>query len=109
MIMKATTINTSSVISFQPGKQQMMPKGKAQPKPLSLKEFIVPTPISEQEIAPPAHVWDRIANVLDQLDREKGRMNTDTLLKITRERKPGKTLIAAMAVTLVAGLVWLIS
>jgi hypothetical protein len=39
--------------------------------PFSFQEFTVPQPMPQQEVAPPAHMWDRIASVLDEQDRMK--------------------------------------
>ena len=86
----------------------MMPKERVQPNPLSFKEFTVPTPMTEQEIAPPVHVWDRIASVLDQQDRQKGILNTNSLFNISKEKKPRKALYAAVGATVIAGIVWLL-
>lgn len=37
----------------------------------SYQNLIVPTPMEHEEIVPPAHVWDKIAQILDEQDISK--------------------------------------
>ena len=41
--------------------------------PLSFQNITVPHSMTQQEVAPPAYMWDRIAKVLDEQDRTKGK------------------------------------
>lgn len=37
----------------------------------NFKNFILPVPMTDQEVAPPLHVWDKIARILDEQDSKK--------------------------------------
>ena len=46
-------------------------KGNKADNPFSFQDFTVPQPMPQQEVAPPPHLWDKIANVLDEQNRMK--------------------------------------
>jgi hypothetical protein len=73
---------------------------------LFFKDFTVPTnAMTEHEVAPPPHVWDKIACILDEQDRQKA----ETAANLQQQKK--KILywgIAALTVALLtAYLLWL--
>lgn len=37
----------------------------------NFKNFTLPVHMTDQEVAPPLHVWDKIARILDEQDRKK--------------------------------------
>lgn len=58
--------------------------------PFSFQEFTVPQPMPQQEVAPPAHVWDKIASVLDEQERMKAQAQasyTKASKKINNNRR----------------------
>lgn len=108
--MKATTINKTSFTNYPFGKSPFVQEGRQEQNPLSFQHFTVPTPMTEQEIAPPLHVWERIVSVLDEQDRTKSLLSKpQSFLKSENAKSSHTLLYTVMAGTAVAGLMWLLS
>lgn len=76
---------------------------------LSLQHFTVPTPMTEQEIAPPVHVWERIASILDDQDRQSNEAGILSSLSLTNNRKSLRRYALATTTAIVlAAIFWLI-
>ena len=79
--------------NFQPiplGSSWDTAKGQHVDNPFSFKEFTVPQPMPQQEVAPPPHLWEKIASVLDEQDRIKAEAQASfsrATKKINRNRK----------------------
>ena len=58
-------------------------RGQNIDNPFSFQDFTVPQPMPQQEVAPPPHLWDKIANVLDEQDR----MKAEAQASFTRAKK----------------------
>ena len=61
--------------------------------------------MTKQRIAPPAHVWDKIEQVLDQQDLRKGEANKIIASTFSNKQSDKKRkILAAAGVTFVAGI-----
>lgn len=107
--MKTTSIKQTSLTTYPFGKSKLVTEGKNDQDVLSFSEFTLPPPMTEKEIAPPLHVWERIANVLDEQDRQKQMLSSPQPFRSHISGGPRKLVFAGMAVTVVAGVVWLLS
>ena len=88
--MKPGPITKSNFQSIPLGSNWDSAKGLNVDNPFSFQEFTVPQPMPQQEVAPPSHVWDKIANVLDEQDRMKAQAQasyTKASKKISNNRK----------------------
>lgn len=73
---------------------------------LLFKDPTVPTnAMTEHEVSPPPHVWDRIACVLDEQDRIKA--NLTRQLQQRKKRTALWSIAAIAAVLLAAYMLWL--
>ncbi len=71
--------------------------------PLTLKDFSSPTPMIEQQIAPPAHVWDKIVQVLDLQDKEKQSNQPSASIKI---QKKNGILVSGLMLSMAVVIYW---
>jgi hypothetical protein len=72
-------------------------KGFNADNPFSFQEFTVPQPMPQQEVAPPAHVWEKIANVLDEQERMKAQAQA-SYAKANKKIKNNKKYILYAAI-----------
>jgi hypothetical protein len=107
--MKTTTTKQTSLTTYPFGKSKLVQDRQNDQELLSFPDFTLSPPMTEKEIAPPLHVWERIANVLDEQDKQKQMLRTPQPFQSHRNRSPRKLVFAGMAVTVVAGVVWLLS
>jgi hypothetical protein len=73
--------------------------------PFSFQEFTVPQPMPQQEVAPPAHMWDRIASVLDEQDRMKAEAETSYAKAGTKISNSRKYILYAAIIMLVGAII----
>ena len=73
--------------------------------PFSFQDFSEPLPMNYKELEPPAHIWDRIAKVLDEQDRVKAIPDVHTAFAPTAATKRAnnkRAILFAAAITIVA-------
>ncbi len=101
-----TVLAFSNTLTLYPfGKSQLQSSGATNKTFLTFEEF-TPTPMKENEIAPPKHVWDNIAQILDQQDRQrfgqtmKSVVQTPSAIVPTKKYIYGSVLIGLVAIAL---------
>ncbi len=81
----------------------------------NFKNFTLPVPMTDQEVAPPLHVWDKIARILDEQESKKQFLNQSTprgFQSQTITQKPvkyNKFGVAFLGALTVVGLMWILA
>ena len=88
--MKNANIQQTSLTTYPFGKSKLLHQDLNDQNNLDFPEFTAPTPMTEQEIAPPLHVWERIANVLDQQDMQKKMLRKHQTVALTQPNSTRK-------------------
>ena len=83
---------------------------------INFKNFTVPVPMTEKEVAPPLHVWDKIVRILDEQDSKKQFLKHSALYSFqpqslfqTKTNHNNRYAIAIVCAAFVIGLVWFLS
>ena len=82
---------------------------------INFKNFTLPVPMTDQEVAPPLHVWDKIARILDEQDSKKQFFQPSSLHSfqpqsfIQTRSANNKYYIAFLGAVAVVGIIWLIT
>jgi hypothetical protein len=69
--MKPGSISETSLKPAPVGVNWDNVKGLHTDNPFSFQDFTVPQPMPQHEVAPPPHVWEKIARVLDDQEQMK--------------------------------------
>ena len=77
-------------------------KGQNVDNPFSFNDFTVPQPMPQQEVAPPPHLWDKIASVLDEQDRMKAEAQA-SFSRATKKINNNRKYILYAAIIMLAG------
>jgi hypothetical protein len=82
-------------------------KSQTVENPFSFQEFTVPEPMPQQEVAPPAYMWDRISSVLDAQDRLKAATQVAPAISPAEAKVPNnrKFILYAAVVMLIGAIV----
>ena len=115
-IMRATRVHPNDSINFNFGQTQINNEIYDFENEINFKNFTVPLPMTEQEVAPPLHVWDKIARKLDEQDRKK-RFTQQSLLNSfqpqtifqTKTNYYNKYVLAFIGAAVVVSLVWFLA
>ena len=76
---------------------------------MTFTNFTVPNQFAEQQIAPPSHVWDKIAGILDAQDRHKALVEKTAFTSNHGVKKHSTALfIAGIACIVVAVVIWMV-
>lgn len=81
----------------------------------NFKNFTLPVPMTDPEIAPPLHVWDKIVRVLDEQDSKKQfliKSSSRTFQPQTSTQKPfiyNKLGLAFLGALAIVGIMWVLS
>ena len=82
---------------------------------INFKNFTLTVPMTDQEISPPLHVWDKIARILDEQDSKKKNFQPSILHSfqpqpfIETRSANNKYFIAFLGAVAVVGIIWLIA
>ncbi len=106
--MKATSKKISfTTYPFGPG--NLLQPNEQKDQQMTFPNFTVPNQFAEQQIAPPLHVWDKIAGILDEQDRHKAILEKSTIASSHREKKHSSALlVAGLACIVVAVIIWMV-
>lgn len=74
--MKANTVELNISHSLLFGKSPAINQINEVDYERNFKNFILPVPMTDQEVAPPLHVWDKISRILDEQDSKKQRLHS---------------------------------
>lgn len=80
-------------------------KGQNIDNPFSFQDFTVPQPMPQQEVAPPPHLWEKIANVLDEQDRMKAEAQASFSRATQKVQSNNKYILYAAIVMLVGAII----
>ncbi|MCY7422922.1 MAG: hypothetical protein LH478_14415 [Chitinophagaceae bacterium] len=114
--MRATTLrpNDSKNVNF--GKTLVITEIYDFKSEINFKNFTVPVPMTEQEVAPPLHVWDKIARILDEQDSKKQFHQQSPLHSFqpqiifqTKNNNYNKYILAFTGAAVVVVLVWFLA
>ena len=115
-IMRATRVHPNDSMNFNFGQTPINNEIYDFENEINFKNFTVPLPMTEQEVAPPLHVWDKIARKLDEQDSKK-RFPQQSLLNSfqpqtifqTKTNYYNKYILAFIGAAVVVGLVWFLA
>jgi len=100
--MKPSPIQKSTFQPFPLSSNWDSVRGTNVDNPFSFQEFTVPQPMPQQEVAPPAHVWDKIASVLDEQERMKAQAQA-SYAKASKKINNNRKYILYAAVIMLMG------
>jgi hypothetical protein len=103
--MKPGPIPKTNFQSIPLGSNWDSAKGLNVDNPFSFQEFTVPQPMPQQEVAPPSHVWDRIASVLDEQERMKAQAQASYAKANKKISNNRKYIIYAAIVMLIGAII----
>ena len=113
--MKTTTVQPNNSQSHLLGKSPTINEIYENDNEINFKNFTLPVPMTEQEVAPPLHVWDKIARILDEQDSKKQFFQQSSLhyfqpqTFIQTRSANYKYLLAFLGAAIVVGIVWLLT
>ena len=103
--MKPGPISKAHFRSIPLGSSWDSVNGPSVDNPFSFQDFTVPQPMPQQEVAPPPHLWDKIANVLDEQDRMKAHAQASFTKATTKINHNRKYILYAAIIMIVGAIV----
>ena len=111
--MKATTLRPSDFKNFNFGQTPFINEIYDYKDEINFTNFTVPIPMTEQEVAPPLHVWDKIARILDEQDSKKQFLQQSSpnffqpqSIFQTKNTHYNRYIVAFIGAAVILGLIW---
>lgn len=104
--------NSSQKRNFRDNSLRIVKEGSEKlPKPNNFSSKAVKTTMTEQLIVPPARVWDKIEQILDEQDNRRNTANQIIASSFNRKSifsEKKLYLATAAGLGVIAGLVWIV-